>query len=163
MAKKRGPEITVFFSPGLRKDPCGRLSAALMERAAELFLSYHGIRFAALSLVFVTGSVIRKINKTHLGHDDVTDIITFDLRERGALFLDGELFICPSQARRNARACGDAIECEILRYVAHGILHLLGYDDTADKQRMIMRRKEDALLSLVYKSDPFGRPKIRGA
>jgi probable rRNA maturation factor len=149
-AKKTARKITVFFSPKLRGGVCGRLSPAIIQRAAALFLTYHGVGSAALSLVFVTGSAIRKINKIHLGHDYVTDIITFDLREKKSVFFDGELIICPSEALRNARVFGEPVEREVLRYVAHGILHLMGYDDATEKQRAIMRREEDKLLALIW-------------
>jgi rRNA maturation RNase YbeY len=126
------------------------LSAGIIERVAVLFLLRCGIRSAALSLVFVTGRAIRKINKTHLGHDHVTDIITFDLRSQGSGLFEGELVICPAEARRNARAFGGSLEREILRYVAHGILHLLGHDDATVKQRAAMRKEEDKLLALIW-------------
>jgi rRNA maturation RNase YbeY len=148
-AKKSGLKITVFFSSGLRKDLAGGLSAATIERVALLFLLHHGIKSATLSLVFVTGPAIRKINKTHLGHDHVTDIITFDFGDDKAHCIDGELVICLTEAVRNARIFGEPVEREILRYVAHGILHLLGQDDATDKQRAAMRVKEDQLLELI--------------
>ena len=149
-AKKSGLKVTVFFSPELREDACGDLTAAIIERAAALFLLHHGIRSSDLSFVFVTASSIRKINRTHLGHDYVTDIITFDLGDEGLRSFDGELVICPSEAMRNARAFGEPLEREILRYVAHGILHLLGHDDATDKQRAAMRQQEDKLLALIW-------------
>jgi rRNA maturation RNase YbeY len=60
--------------------------------------------------------------------------------------LTGEIYICPTEARRNARRYGEPFERELLRYIAHGILHLLGYDDRTRIQRERMRREEDALL-----------------
>ena len=149
-AKRTAPKVTVFFSPGLREDPCGALSAGIIQRAAMLFLLQHGINSAELSLVFVTGRAIRAINKRQLGHDFVTDVITFDLRSEGSLPFEGELVICPAEALRNARAFGDPLEREVLRYVAHGILHLLGYDDATVQQRAAMRKEENKLLALIW-------------
>ena len=148
-AKRTAPKVTVLFSPGLRKDPCGALSAAIIQRAAVLFLLQRGIKSAEFSLVFVTGRAIRAINKKQLGHDHVTDIITFDLRDQGSAPFEGELVICPAEAMRNARAFGQPLEREVLRYVAHGILHLTGYDDATARQRAVMRKEEDKLLALI--------------
>ncbi len=103
---------------------------------------------AELSLVFVTGSRIRTVNRARLGHDYVTDVITFDLGSIPGR-IDGEIYICPAEARRNARIYGEPEEHEILRYVAHGILHLLGQDDATLKQRAAMRMREDELLALL--------------
>lgn len=149
-AKKSDPRITVFFSPDLRRGSCGSLSAAVIGRAAALFLAYHRVTSPGLSLVFVTGRISRKINRERLGHDYATDIITFDLRENGSDDLDGELVICLPEAARNARVFGESLEREILRYVAHGILHLLGFDDATDKQRAMMHREENKLLALIW-------------
>jgi probable rRNA maturation factor len=148
-AKKNALKVTVFLSPDLGKRPLGRLSLLTIEQAAALFLLRRGVRSAALSLVFVTGQAVRKINREHLGHNHVTDIVTFDLG-KGAEFLEGELVICPAQALRNARAFNEPLEREILRYVAHGILHLRGHDDATERQRAAMRREEDKLLALIW-------------
>jgi rRNA maturation RNase YbeY len=149
-AKNNVFKIKVSFGPGLRQKPCGGLSAALMEQAAAVFLACHGMTSATLSLVFVTGPVMRKMNKVHLGHDYVTDILTFDLGPQKPGTIDGELVMCPAEARRNARMFGAPLEEEILRYVAHGILHLLGYDDATERQRAVMRREENKLLASIW-------------
>jgi hypothetical protein len=62
-AKKNALKVAVFLSPYLRKAPLRGLSLPMIERAAALFLLRHGIRSAALFLVFVTGHAIRKLNK----------------------------------------------------------------------------------------------------
>lgn len=148
MAKSRGPRITVSFSPDLPPRLRERFPAAVIRRAAVIFLKQHRVTSGHLSIVLVTGRLIRKINKSHLGHDHVTDIITFDLRDKG--MFEGELLICPAEAARNARAFGEPLEREVLRYVAHGILHLLGHDDATARQRAAMRREEDELLALIW-------------
>ncbi|MBF0388401.1 MAG: rRNA maturation RNase YbeY [Candidatus Omnitrophica bacterium] len=103
-----------------------------------------------LSVVFLTGPQMRALNRRALGHDHVTDVITFDLGTRGKR-LEGEIYICPAEARRNAREYGEPFERELLRYVAHGILHLLGYDDATAVQREQMSRQEDILLQVTKK------------
>jgi rRNA maturation RNase YbeY len=45
---------------------------------------------------------------------------------------------------------GESLEREILRYVAHGILHLIGYDDATERRRAGMRKEEDKLLALIW-------------
>lgn len=90
---------------------------------------------------------MRRLNRERLGHDHVTDIITFDLRDHARAPIDGELLICPERAYRNARAYAESPRREVLRYVAHGILHLLGYDDASPEERARMHRLEDEMLS----------------
>ena len=123
------------------------LTPAQLKLAAETFLRASGVRNASLSLVLVSGTDMRRLNRRHLGHDYITDVITFDLGSGDRL--EGEVIVCPAEARRNAALYGEDHGREILRYIAHGILHLLGHDDATDQQRTAMRRLEDKLLSLM--------------
>lgn len=95
----------------------------------------------SLSIAFVTNAAIRKINKQFLKHDFATDVLSFPL----GTDLFGELVISPEYAIGEARKRGIPAEEELLRYVAHGILHLLGYDDhePADRKRMWARQERE--------------------
>ena len=94
-----------------------------------------------LSIVFVGTRRMRTINKKYLGHDYVTDVLTFDLRGGHA-----EIIICPQVACNNARSYNSSTEKEIILYVVHGILHLAGYDDRSPKDIARMRRMENEFL-----------------
>jgi probable rRNA maturation factor len=111
--------------------------AALVRRLARQIL---GPR-RSVSIAFVTDAVSRKVNRRHLGHDYATDVISFPL----GTDLFGELVISGPVARREARSRGIPAEEELLRYVAHGLLHLLGYDDhrPGDRKRMWARQERE--------------------
>jgi probable rRNA maturation factor len=83
------------------------------------------VKGRGLSIAFVTDAAIRRINRRFLGHDWATDVISFPL----GTDLLGELVISAPYARSEARRRGISEREELLRYVIHGILHLLGYDD----------------------------------
>ena len=102
----------------------------------------------SLSVAFVTNAAIRKIKRRFLNHDFATDVISFPL----GTDLVGELVISAEYAVGEARSRRIPVEEELLRYVAHGILHLLGYDDhdPADKARMWKRQERE--LSRVLKT-----------
>jgi probable rRNA maturation factor len=121
-------------------------SRQALTRAARIFLKNSGTIGGSLSIVLLDGRSMRRLNKRSLGHDFTTDVITFDLREKGTGVMDAEIFLCPAEARRNARIYNEPCGRELLRYLAHGILHLSGYDDTTLRQRSVMRRKEDEML-----------------
>ena len=116
-----------------------------------------GVSSFDLSIVFLTGPQMKALNRRALGHNYVTDVITFDLSHHKSeirnspLMLEGEIYICPAEARRNAREYGEPFERELLRYAAHGILHLMGYDDATEAQRGRMRDQEDILLRSIKK------------
>ena len=85
---------------------------------------------------------MRAVNKKYLGHDYVTDVLTFDFGKNQ----QGEIIICPRVARAQALAHQTSTENEIILYVIHGILHLAGFDDHKPKDILRMRRMEKKLL-----------------
>ncbi len=100
----------------------------------------------SVSIAFVTDAASRRINQRFLGHDYPTDVISFPL----GTDLFGELVISAEFARREARERGIPVGEELLRYVAHGLLHLLGYDDhhPAERRRMWARQERELKAAL---------------
>jgi rRNA maturation RNase YbeY len=106
-------------------------------------------KFSYLEISFVSKDIIHEINKEHLNHDFPTDIITFEY-ENSEAGIDGELIICSEIAAENAEIFEVSVESELLRLVVHGILHLIGYDDTTEDKKIIMKSEEDHLVELLY-------------
>ena len=100
----------------------------------------------------MTNAAIRKINRRFLKHDFATDVISFPL----GTDLLGELVISAEFAVGEAAKRKIPVEEELLRYVAHGILHLLGYDDhdPADRAAMWARQERELSRALGRKSTP---------
>ncbi len=112
------------------------------------------IECGGLNIIFVSDREIRTLNKRYLGIDSSTDVMAFAGKGgQGKIpeeclestFL-GDIAISTDKAAENARIYKVPFDEEIYRYVAHGILHLIGYDDWTKKERDIMKRKEDELL-----------------
>ena len=160
----RSPSLQVSLS--LWRAPEG--DEAISSQCVQKLLRAAGVRQADLSVILLSGRAMRALNRKSLGHDYVTDVITFNLGVtanvilrakpegsprsplRSAL-LEGEIYICPAEAKRNARLYGEPYARELLRYIAHGILHLLGHGDDTDAARSRMRREEDRLLAGIKK------------
>ena len=98
-----------------------------------------------------TDEELLAINIKHLQHDYYTDIITFDYSK--GTKISGELFISIDRVKDNAAALGVAIEVELRRVIAHGLLHLLGFKDKSDEEVVEMRMKEDEVLAYLDKYD----------
>lgn len=105
-----------------------------------------GKRIDTLTYVFATDTLVTRLNRRYLGHDTLTDIITFDYSEESEL--SGDVFISIPRVRENARIYRQPFETELRRVIVHGLLHLLGYKDKTERQSAQMRRKEEACLSL---------------
>ncbi|GAA4445680.1 rRNA maturation RNase YbeY [Ravibacter arvi] len=99
-----------------------------------------------LNYIFCSDEYLLEMNRTHLSHDYYTDIITFDNSEAEEE-LEGDIFISIDRVRDNADAQSVAVDEELRRVLAHGVLHLCGYDDHSDGDRVLMREKENYYLS----------------
>lgn len=102
-----------------------------------------------LQINFVSSQQIININEKYLRHKGSTDIITFNY-SKDTFNLDGECYICIPIAEENAGKFNVSIQNELLRLIIHGVLHLLGYDDIATKDKKIMKREEDRLVNLLF-------------
>jgi len=111
-----------------------------------------------LELNFVSNNTILDINKKHLKHHYFTDIITFNYSGENDN-LDGEIYISYDEALENSKRYKCEPKTELIRLVIHGILHLLGYDDIEENDKIVMKKKEN---EYVLKYDPEIKKEFAG-
>ncbi|MBN1942191.1 MAG: rRNA maturation RNase YbeY [Phycisphaerae bacterium] len=87
-----------------------------------------------------------KLNRTYHRVRGTTDVLSFDLSEPHEA-IHAQIVVCAAEALRQAQRRGLAPRRELLLYVAHGLLHLIGYDDAAPKTSKQMARRQEELLS----------------
>lgn len=110
--------------------------------------SGYGFSAGDLNYVFCDDEYLLQMNRQYLGHDYYTDIITFDSREDAlSKRLDGDIFISVDTVRANGEEYGEGFEREIMRVIAHGLLHLIGFDDHTASQQKKMREAENTALA----------------
>lgn len=115
----------------------------------EFVLSY-GKEVGELYYSFCSDEYLYHMNVNLLGHDFYTDIITFPLNECETV-LSAEFHISIDRIRDNAVAFQRTFEDELHRVMAHGVLHLIGFDDLTDEDEKEMRKQEDFCLSIRCK------------
>ncbi len=98
--------------------------------------------------IFCDDSYLHQINKKYLGHDTLTDIITFSNSDNKQI-ISGEIYISVDRVEENRKIQNVSFLNELSRVMVHGILHLTGYDDQTTEQKKVMRKKEDYYLSLL--------------
>jgi len=98
-----------------------------------------------LQYVFCSDEYLLEINQQYLQHNYYTDIITFDLSEKGGP-VSGEIYISIDRVKENARHFQVPFQQELLRVIFHGALHLCGYKDKTKKDQEAMRKAEDKYL-----------------
>ncbi len=123
------------------------LDRALLARWIEGVAREHGREAAELTYIFCDDARIIEVNRQYLQHDYYTDIITFDYT-RGRR-LRGDMYISLDTVRSNAGERGIPYECELLRVIIHGVLHLCGIDDKGPGRREIMESHEDKSLEIL--------------
>jgi probable rRNA maturation factor len=112
-----------------------------MRRAILAILRDAGISAANISVALVDNPTIAKLHERFLGDPNPTDVLSF-LLERSEKSLEGEVVASADAARASAPRYKSTPEDELLLYVIHGTLHLVGYDDATPRQRAAMRKKE---------------------
>lgn len=110
----------------------------------------HGRRISNLRYSFLNDDAMQNLNRAYLNHDYPTDIITFGYEE--GTRLAGEVFIGVETVQDNAETLALGREDELDRVIAHGLLHLIGFDDQTEDQKARMRREEDKCLVLRPKN-----------
>src|SRR4051812_19910682 len=84
--------------------------------------------FESLDFIFCSDDYLQNINQSYLNHDDLTDIITFDLSDKGQP-AKGEIFISVTRVKENSELYSVPFQDEMNRVIYHGVLHLCGYKD----------------------------------
>lgn len=149
------------------------IDTALVRRVVRACLAQKGGAFGryGVSLILVGDQRMCSLNRRTFGRSGTTDVIAFPLVSRrhpvakraplcGETLL-GEVFISVDRVEVEAARRGIPPIAELLLYVAHGVLHLVGYDDTTIEKTRRMRIAERRVLAGVIQHrylEPLLRP-----
>lgn len=172
--RRRGPEgdIAVFVAD---EQDGHAVDTPRWTRLAEQVLVAEGIEGEVeLSVLYVDEDHIADLNRSFMGHDGPTDVLSFpidgvqdstpDLMTAGLSpagggvpfdpddipILLGDVFICPAVAARQAAEHAGTYEDELALLLVHGVLHLLGFDHAEDAERVAMQGRERELLAQFH-------------
>ena len=121
------------------------IDQARLHQAARLILIDHGAPESRLSIAVVDDPTIHQLNRQFLQHDYPTDVLSFTL-EQNQEVLEGEVVVSAETAMTRSTEFGWSPEEELLLYVIHGVLHLVGFEDKESAQRQKMRDAEARYL-----------------
>jgi probable rRNA maturation factor len=113
------------------------------HRAVQLICEDSGHLQALLSIAVVDDRESRSLHRRYLQQDTPTDVLSFPLDRRPGTF-HGEIIVNAEMAARQAPLHGWKPVDELLLYVVHGALHLVGYDDhsASDRERMFAKQRD---------------------
>lgn len=122
-----------------------------MRRRAERMLTALRMPNAELSVLLCDDPTIHELNRDYRAKDRPTDVLAFAMQEGegGGLQPDllGDVVISMDTARRQAGERSRPIVHEVTFLLAHGLLHLLGYDHQTDEEERRMSARTDALCA----------------
>jgi len=101
----------------------------------------------SIACIFVDDEYLADMHGRYLDDPDKTDVITFDLGEQA---IQGEIYISYQRAVEQAALFQVTYEAEVIRLIIHGLLHLAGYDDIEEADRIEMKRLENDLLDKYF-------------
>jgi probable rRNA maturation factor len=127
------------------------LPTLLVKRVVKSVIEFEGQDCDEVSIFFVSTLAISKLHKQFFDDPTPTDCISFpiDISESFGYRVLGDVFVCPETAVKYVEEHGGNIEREMILYIVHGLLHLMGYDDIDVKDRKAMRLAEKRHLKYL--------------
>jgi probable rRNA maturation factor len=101
-----------------------------------------------INYIFCDDDYLHNINLEHLGHDTLTDIISFDYTVGNEI--NGDIFISVERVKDNANDFNVSFDEELRRVLVHGVLHYCGYKDKSEAEEFLMRSKENEKLAMFH-------------
>ena len=128
----------------------GRIDARWVIPLCKKILASEVESPGRVNIVATDNKYIRQLNRDYRGKNRATDVLAFNLRDEEDSEeepLLGEIYISCEKAKQQAAAYRHCFREEVRRLVAHGLLHLLGYDHEDEKSRQAMQEREEIYLT----------------
>ena len=109
-----------------------------------------GYKLSYLNFIFCSDAHLHATNVKYLQHDTLTDVITFSYAERPQI-IEGEIYISIERVTENSAKYKAGFLKELHTVMIHGVLHLLGYNDSTILEKEKMRNKENYYTFLLHK------------
>jgi probable rRNA maturation factor len=143
-------DVLVAIDPAFAR----RVQADWLTGIARITLEHEGVGDCQLSVAITTDAEVHALNRRYAGEDRATDVLSFS-QEEGEPFASppeeprhlGDVIISLETAERQAAEAGHDLDAEVAHLLAHGILHLLGYDHAEPEEEGAMRERERAVLT----------------
>jgi probable rRNA maturation factor len=171
--------VPAFVS--IRNGPFRGVSRARVGRWAEQMLAGLDLSDAELSVAITNDHEIRELNKVFRHRDKATDVLAFAMREgqpvgatstprrrrtkQGERELLGDVVVSVETARRQAKEHRRPLDAEMRMLLAHGLLHLVGYDHQTDREETAMNAATDRLCraAIATKTRPRAAALVRNS
>lgn len=117
----------------------------IIEDLVIFIVTSYGKEVGEISYIFTSDAYLLQVNIEYLNHNFYTDVITFDYCVD--TIVSGDIFVSIERIRENSIKFSQNFNTEFLRVIVHGVLHLLGFNDSTDEEKIIMRGLENKFIS----------------
>lgn len=142
----RRPKVTISSSQTALRVPRKRLTELVAFVARS-----EGAAIAEVDLAVVNRDEITSLNRRYLRHTGPTDVLSFDLSDADREGICAQVIVCGDLAAAQAPEHGLTPQRELMVYVIHGLLHLMGYEDDSVRGAARMHAHQDELLEAFGK------------
>ena len=120
----------------------------ILKLVSEVMKS-ENIKNAEILLIFTTDNILLELKKKYFNQDHYTDVIAFRLNDYKNEQIEGEIYISLVRAKENATVYKEPYGKEVSRLIIHACLHLIGFNDETEKQKIEMTELENKFLSNI--------------
>jgi len=154
-AKPTSPDAAITVANTQRRL---RVPVRRVRELVSFVADAEGRSIGEVEIAVVGRQRMATLNEAHLGHAGPTDVLSFDLTGDRGDGVSAVIVVCADVAVRQGRRRGHAAWRELLLYITHGLLHVMGYDDATAGQAERMHAREDELLDTFGVGRVYGRP-----
>jgi probable rRNA maturation factor len=119
-----------------------KINRKLIKEVGERFLQSRRLSGKDVSIAFIGDARMRELNRRYRKLDKTTDVLSFAGDDK----LLGEIVISPLQIKRQAKENNNSFGRELIFILVHGLLHLCGYDDKTEEDRLRMIKLGNAFI-----------------
>jgi probable rRNA maturation factor len=134
-----------------------RDAEALTRRVAEAVLAYEHLSDRNLTILLTSDLAVQALNAEFRQQDRPTNVLSFPALPNPEQHL-GDVALAYETCVREAAEQNKALAAHLQHLVAHGVLHLLGYDHMSDAEAQEMEGLERVVLAQLGVSDPYAAP-----
>ncbi len=131
------------------------IAEKVVKKIVNKILSEAQVRRYKVCIAFLDNKKIRQLNKVFLGCNCPTDVLAFPyqvVKKNKRQIFSADIAISTEMAIRNSKFFKTSVQEELTLYIIHGILHLLGFDDTTKAKKKKIEKEQSHLLN-IFKKD----------
>lgn len=159
-ASRKEPVIAVSSS-----QKAVRVDRRRLAELVRFVAGCEGVTLAAVDLAVVGEDEIAQFNRDYLRRAGATDVLSFDLSDENSTGVSAQLIVCGDVAAKQGPLHGQRPQRELTLYVVHGLLHLMGYEDSTVRGAARMHAREEEILDQFEnrpRKSPARKPKPPG-